>query len=84
MVRAAAHPLTGASTDYDGLLELSGEARFVLIGEASHVGRSWKNWKTTPTAQQPQTALCSLPSLAWPLNRATGGWRLLALVYNID
>jgi erythromycin esterase-like protein len=35
-VRAAAHRLTGASTDYDELLELIDEARFVLIGEASH------------------------------------------------
>src|SRR5919204_341295 len=30
------HPLTGAATDYDPLLELVGEARFVLLGEASH------------------------------------------------
>ncbi|HEU5097432.1 MAG TPA: hypothetical protein VFU22_00190 [Roseiflexaceae bacterium] len=32
----AAYPLTGAATDYDGLLDLIGDARFVLIGEASH------------------------------------------------
>jgi len=30
------HPLTGASSDYDPLIEQIGEARFVLIGEASH------------------------------------------------
>jgi erythromycin esterase-like protein len=30
------HPLTGAAADYDPLLGLVGEARFVLIGEASH------------------------------------------------
>lgn len=35
-VRQAAHPLTGAATDYDALLELVGDARFVLLGEASH------------------------------------------------
>jgi erythromycin esterase-like protein len=35
-VRQAAHPLSGASGDYDPLLELIGEARFVLLGEASH------------------------------------------------
>src|ERR671932_256746 len=35
-VREAAQPLTGASTDYDPLLDLVGNARFVLIGEASH------------------------------------------------
>jgi predicted phosphoribosyltransferase len=35
-VRAAAHPLTGAADDYDALMDLIGEARFVLLGEASH------------------------------------------------
>jgi erythromycin esterase-like protein len=35
-VRHAAHPLNGAATDYDPLLGLIGEARYVLIGEASH------------------------------------------------
>ncbi|HEX8201542.1 MAG TPA: erythromycin esterase family protein, partial [Isosphaeraceae bacterium] len=36
MVRRAAHPLRGAADDYDPLLELIGDARFVLLGEASH------------------------------------------------
>lgn len=35
-VRAAACPLTGDDTDYDPLLEQIGDARYVLIGEASH------------------------------------------------
>jgi erythromycin esterase-like protein len=35
-VRAAMQPLTGASGDYDALLDKIGNARFVLIGEASH------------------------------------------------
>ncbi|MGP0064274.1 MAG: erythromycin esterase family protein [Isosphaeraceae bacterium] len=35
-VREAAHPLRGVVGDYDPLLELIGDARFVLIGEASH------------------------------------------------
>jgi erythromycin esterase-like protein len=35
-VREAAYPLRGAVDDYDPLLELIGDARFVLIGEASH------------------------------------------------
>ena len=35
-VREAALPLTGASTDYDPLMRLVGDARFVLLGEASH------------------------------------------------
>ncbi|GAA5511823.1 uncharacterized protein Rv2030c [Deinococcus carri] len=35
-LREAARPLTGASSDYDELLDRIGDARFVLIGEASH------------------------------------------------
>jgi erythromycin esterase-like protein len=35
-IRAAAHRITGAATDYDRLLEIIGDARFVLLGEASH------------------------------------------------
>ncbi len=35
-VSAAAHPLTGAATDYAPLLDLVGDAQVVLIGEASH------------------------------------------------
>ncbi|MBI3968871.1 MAG: erythromycin esterase family protein [Chloroflexi bacterium] len=35
-VRAVTHPLTGAANDYDALLDLVGDARFVLLGEASH------------------------------------------------
>jgi erythromycin esterase-like protein len=31
-----AQPLTGRAGDYDGLLELIGDSRFVLLGEASH------------------------------------------------
>ena len=35
-LRASAHPLTGSASDYDPLLERIGEARVVLLGEASH------------------------------------------------
>jgi erythromycin esterase-like protein len=35
-MRRYAHPLTGAAADYDPLVERVGEARFVLLGEASH------------------------------------------------
>src|SRR5829696_5493945 len=35
-IREAAVPLTGADEDYDALLEMVGDARLVLIGEASH------------------------------------------------
>src|SRR4029079_13804865 len=32
----AAHPISGGPDDYDALLDLVGDRRFVLIGEASH------------------------------------------------
>jgi erythromycin esterase-like protein len=35
-VRASAHPLTGAADQYDPLLHVIGDTRFVLLGEASH------------------------------------------------
>lgn len=35
------HPLTGSAHDYDGLLQLIGPARFVLLGEASHGTREF-------------------------------------------
>ena len=35
-VHKVAHPITGAARDYDPLLDLIGDARFVLLGEASH------------------------------------------------
>lgn len=36
LIRQAAYPLRGAAEDYDPLMELVGDARFVLLGEASH------------------------------------------------
>jgi erythromycin esterase-like protein len=36
IIEAFAHPLAGAKEDYDPLMELIGDARFVLLGEASH------------------------------------------------
>src|SRR3954452_6342629 len=36
LVRQAAQPLTGTAHDYDPLLDLIGDSRFVLLGEASH------------------------------------------------
>lgn len=36
LVQEAAQPLTGSSRDYDALLDLVGDASFVLLGEASH------------------------------------------------
>lgn len=36
LVKEAAHPLMRSGRDYDPLLEFIGDARFVLLGEASH------------------------------------------------
>lgn len=36
LLREAAELLNGSPSDYDSLLELVGDARFVLLGEASH------------------------------------------------
>jgi erythromycin esterase-like protein len=35
-LREAIESLSGSPIDYDSLLELVGDARFVLLGEASH------------------------------------------------
>ncbi len=35
-IRRAAHPLAGEPADFDPLLNMIGDSRFVLIGEASH------------------------------------------------
>lgn len=36
LIAQSAHVLTGSANDYDPLMELIGDARFVLLGEASH------------------------------------------------
>ncbi len=36
LIREAAEPLMGSPHDYDSLLDLVGDARFVLLGEATH------------------------------------------------
>jgi erythromycin esterase-like protein len=40
-VRAAALPITGSDRDYDPLLEMIGDARFALLGEATHGTREF-------------------------------------------
>lgn len=35
-IASAAQPIRGADDDYDGLMPLIGDARFVLPGEATH------------------------------------------------
>jgi erythromycin esterase-like protein len=36
LIREAGHPLTGSAADYDPLLERVGDARYVLLGAATH------------------------------------------------
>ena len=36
IIREVVQPLTRSAQDYDSLLALIGDARFVLLGEASH------------------------------------------------
>jgi erythromycin esterase-like protein len=35
-IQESAHPLTGSKRDYEPLIDLIGDARYVLLGEASH------------------------------------------------
>jgi erythromycin esterase-like protein len=36
LIRQSAHKLSGAANDYDPLMQMIGDARFVLLGEATH------------------------------------------------
>lgn len=36
LLEGIAEPLSGAADDYDALIEMAGDARFVLLGEATH------------------------------------------------
>jgi erythromycin esterase-like protein len=49
LVREIAQPLTGSSDDYDALLTLIGNARFVLIGEARHGTHEFYSERATIT-----------------------------------
>ncbi|GER86490.1 hypothetical protein KDW_06520 [Dictyobacter vulcani] len=48
-IRDTARPITGALSDYDPLLDSIGDARFVLIGEASHGTREFYRERATIT-----------------------------------
>ena len=41
LLRDAAQPLIGGPSDYDALMTLVGEARFVMLGEATHGTREF-------------------------------------------
>jgi len=49
LVREIAQPLFGGSDDYDALLALIGNARFVLIGEATHGTHEFYSERATIT-----------------------------------
>lgn len=48
-LREAVHPLSGAEQDYDLLMKQIGDARFVLIGEASHGTHEFYHWRAEIT-----------------------------------
>jgi erythromycin esterase-like protein len=48
-IRAAALPLTGATSDFDALIESIGDARFVLLGEATHGTQEFYRARATLT-----------------------------------
>ncbi|MCE9673091.1 erythromycin esterase family protein [Myxococcus stipitatus] len=48
-VRASAIPVTGAASDLDLLVEALGDARFVLLGEATHGTREFYQWRAALT-----------------------------------
>src|SRR5256884_1052092 len=49
LVREIAQPLSGGSDDYDALLALIGNARFVLVGEATHGTHEFYSERATIT-----------------------------------
>src|SRR5688500_4570346 len=48
-LQRAIQPLTGAAADFDPLLELIGNARFVLLGEATHGTREFYKFRANLT-----------------------------------
>ena len=63
LVREIAQPLSGGSDDYDALLALVGNARFVLIGEATHGTYEFYSERATITKRLRKA------SPSWPLRR---------------
>ena len=48
-LREMTQPLTGGATDYDSLLELIGDARFVLLGEPLERTSVWEEGELPET-----------------------------------
>ena len=51
IVRGIAQALAGSPENYEALLELIGDARIVLLGEASHGTHEFYSERTTITKQ---------------------------------
>src|SRR5207237_8786654 len=49
LLQAAVHPLSGIKGDFDSLIDLAGDARFVLLGEASHGTHEFYSTRTEIT-----------------------------------
>ena len=66
-IREAAHPLTGSGGDYDPLIRLVGDARFVLIGEAWHGTHEFYRERAQVTKRLIEENGCSLsrPIIFW-------------------
>jgi hypothetical protein len=80
LIRAAAEPLTGSPGDYDPLLGLVGEARFVLLGEASHGTHEFYRGRSTEAygCSTPSfTSITPAPSSRWsvPPSGMRAKWR---------
>ena len=52
-IRSAAKPLRSPA-DLDPLLERIGNARYVLLGEASHGSSEFYRWRTAITQREPE------------------------------
>ena len=49
LLQSAAHRLSGTKDDFDSLVDLAGDAVFVLLGEASHVTHEFYSTRTEIT-----------------------------------
>jgi erythromycin esterase-like protein len=78
-IREAAHPLTGSADDFGPLLSRIGDARFVLIGEASHGTHEFYRTRAAITQELIRTRGFSAVAVeadwpdAWRVNRYVRG-----------
>ena len=63
LLKKSVNPLRGAEKDYDPLMDLIGEARVVLLGEASHGTREfYRKRRSSPTGSSRKKGLRGSPS----------------------